>query len=159
MFWSKTPISRRVHFPSGWSLRILLLEEYKFHNRNGLRTIRPCYLAAELDVMLLNQSTDQQKNLICENTVLSRCPAQITEETPFRITNYLQPPHLPLHDLSLSIRSIQQYTGVGKKPKHSFKKNALQCTDISLMEKRKNKQQMLVTLLSTLLEGIQIYCA
>jgi len=80
------------------------------------------------------------------------------EETSLGTTNCLQPPHLPLHDLSLSTRSTQQYTGVGKKTKHPFKKNALQCTDISLVERRKNKQQMLVTLPSILLEGIQIYC-
>lgn len=98
------------------------------------------------------------KNVICENTALSQCPAQTTEETPLGTTNYLQPPHLPLHDLSLSTRSTQQYTGVGKKTKYPFKKNTLQHTDISLVQRRKNKQQMLVTLLSTLLEGIQIYC-
>lgn len=45
-----------------------------------------------------------------------------------------------------------------RNPNQPFRKNALQCTGISLVERRKNKQQMLVTLLSTLLEGIQIYC-
>ena len=66
------------------------------------------------------------KNLICENTALSRCPAQTMEETSLGTTDYLHPPHLPLHDLSLSIRSTQQHTGVGKKPKHPFKK----CTSV-----------------------------
>lgn len=99
-----------------------------------------------------------KKNLICENTALSCCPAQTTEETPLGTTNYLQPLHLPLHDVSLSIRSTQQHAGAGRKTKQPFKKNALQCTDTALVERRKNKQQMLVTFLSTLLEGIQIYC-
>lgn len=150
------PISRWVQLLSCWPLHILLLGEFKVHNRNGLCTIRPCYLAAELDYTLLRQSMDLQKISSVKIQHFLKGQFKLKRKHPWETTS-----NLPLPDLSLSIRSTQLYIGVGNKTKHPFKKNALQCTDISLVKRRtsrKSKQQMLVTLLSTLLEGIQIYC-